>query len=149
MNNVVLIGRLTKDPELRYTTGTQTAVCHITLAVDRPKTGDKKETDFIRVTVFGKQAENTDRYCFKGMQVAVNGSIQTGSYKDRDGKMVYTTDVIASRVEFLGGGKTESEPRPQEPQHTAQYEPQYEPQAYMPEQTSFEQFMQAEEDIPF
>ncbi len=103
MNNVVLIGRLARDPELRYTS-TQTPVCHFTLAVDRPRQQNGDRTaDFIRITVFGKQAENCDRYLQKGRQAAVQGRIQTGSYQ-KDGKPVYTTDIIADRVEFLGGG---------------------------------------------
>ena len=103
MNSVVLIGRLARDPELRYTPGSQTAVAHFTLAVDRPAgQGREREADFIRITVFGKQAETVDRYLSKGRQVAVQGRIQTGSYQNRDGQTVYTTDVIADRVEFLG-----------------------------------------------
>lgn len=105
MNSVVLIGRLTRDPELSYTPNNQMAVTHFTLAVDRPRTqGRERQADFIRVTVFGKQAENVDRYLAKGRQVAVNGRIQTGSYKNREGQTVYTTDVIANNVEFLGSG---------------------------------------------
>ena len=102
MNSVVLIGRLTKGPELSYTPESQTAVTHFTIAVDRPKrNGEEQGADFIRTTVFGKQAESCDRYLAKGRQVAVSGRIQTGSYKNRDGVTVYTTDVIAERVEFL------------------------------------------------
>lgn len=101
MNNVILIGRLTKDPEMAYTPS-QTALCKFTIAVDR-QSKEEKTADYIRIVVWGKQAENCNRYLFKGKQVAVNGKIQTGSYKDRDGKTVYTTDVIANNVEFLGG----------------------------------------------
>lgn len=105
MNNVVLIGRLTRDPELNYTSNSQTAVAHFTLAVDRPyQQGRERQADFIRITVFGRQAETCDRYLSKGRQVAVRGRIQTGSYKNREGQTVYTTDVIADRVEFLGSG---------------------------------------------
>lgn len=105
MNQVVLIGRLARDPELRYSPNTQTAVAHFTLAVDRERTqqGDEQNADFIRITVFGKQAETVDRYLSKGRQCAVTGRIQTGSYQNKDGQTVYTTDVIANRVEFLGG----------------------------------------------
>lgn len=104
MNNVVLIGRLARDPELSYTQNTQTAVCRFTLAVDRPKKqGEDQGADFIRITVWGRQAETCDRYLSKGRQCAVIGRIQTGSYKNRNGETVYTTDVIAERVEFLGG----------------------------------------------
>ena len=94
MNSVVLIGRLTKDPEVRYTAGT--------VAVDRPvRAGGERQTDFPRVTVFGKQAENCERYLKKGRLVGVQGRIQTGSYDKNDGTKVYTTDVVADRVEFL------------------------------------------------
>ena len=107
MNNVVLIGRLTRDPEMRYTTGAnQMAVTTFTLAIDRPvKQGQEKQTDFIRVTVFGRSAENCDRYLAKGRQAAVRGRIQTGSYTNKDGQTVYTTDVVAYHVEFIGGGQ--------------------------------------------
>ena len=105
MNSVVLIGRLARDPELSYTPNTQTAVCRFTLAVDRPRRqGEDQGADFLRVTVFGRQAENCDRYLAKGRQCAVHGRIETGSYKNREGVTVYTTDIIADRVEFLGGG---------------------------------------------
>ena len=105
MNSVVLIGRLTRDPELSYTPNTQSAVTRFTLAVDRPRRqGEDQGADFIRITVWGKQAETCDRYLSKGRQVAVLGRIQTGSYKNREGVTVYTTDVVADRVEFLGGG---------------------------------------------
>lgn len=106
MNNVVLIGRLVRDPELSYTPSTQTAVAHFTIAVDRPRRqGEDAGADFIRITVFGRQAETCDRYLAKGRQVAVQGRIQTGSYKNREGVTVYTTDIVADRVEFLGGGQ--------------------------------------------
>lgn len=100
MNNIVLIGRLTKDPEVRYMPESQTAVATFTLAVDRPFTKDK-QADFIRITVFGKQAENCERFLSKGKMAGVQGRLQTGSYKNKNGDTVYTTDVIAERVEFL------------------------------------------------
>lgn len=103
MNVVVLIGRLTRDPELRYIPETQNAVCTFTLAVDRPMSRDR-QADFIRITVFGRQAENCAKFITKGRQVAVEGRIQTGSYQNKNGDTVYTTDVIANRVEFLSGG---------------------------------------------
>ena len=107
MNKWVGIGRITAKPELNYTAN-QTAVTKFTIAVDR-QTKDGG-ADFIRVTVFGRQAENVCRYMDKGRMIAVEGSLQTGSYKDRDGKTVYTQDVIANHTEFLGGN---SEPREQ------------------------------------
>ena len=102
MNSVALTGRLTRDPEVRYTQS-QTAVASFTLAVDRPYSRDRENSaDFIRITTFGKQAEFAEKYLNKGRLVGVTGRIQTGSYQDKDGKTVYTTDVIADRIEFLG-----------------------------------------------
>lgn len=106
MNEVVLIGRLVRDPEIRYTSS-QMAVCTFTLAVDRPFSRNRQDNaptaDFIRITVFDRQAENCSRYLAKGRQAAVQGRIQTGSYINKDGQKVYTTDVVANRVEFIGG----------------------------------------------
>ena len=108
MNQVFLTGRLTKDPETRYTSGSQIAVCTFTLAVDRPtKQGEEKKADFPRITVFGRQAENCEKYLSKGKKVAVQGRLQTGSYKNSQGQTVYTTDVVADRVEFLEWGERE------------------------------------------
>ena len=102
MNSVNLIGRLTKDPELRYTQN-QMAVTSFTLAVDR--VGAKEKTaDFIRIIAFGKQAENCEKYLKKGRKCGIQGRIQTGSYKNKDGATVYTTDIAADRVEFLEWG---------------------------------------------
>lgn len=107
-NLVFLTGRLTKDPETRYTSGSQIAVCTFTLAVDRPtKHGEEKKADFPRITVFGRQAENCEKYLSKGKKVALQGRLQTGSYQNREGVTVYTTDVVADRVEFLEWGERE------------------------------------------
>lgn len=103
MNNVSLIGRLTKDPEIRYIPESQNAVASFTMAVDRPYSKEK-QADFIRITVFGKSAENCEKFLTKGKLVGVNGRIQTGSYKNKEGATVYTTDVVADRVEFLEWG---------------------------------------------
>ena len=109
MNNCTLIGRLCADPELRYLQ-TGTATTTFTLAVDKGLSKEKKNemelqnkptADFIRIVVWGKSAENCANYLAKGRLVAVQGRIQTGSYDDKDGKRVYTTDVVASNVEFL------------------------------------------------
>lgn len=103
MNNVSLVGRLTRDPELRR--AGETSVATFTVAVDRPvRAGAEKQTDFLRVTVFGKQAENCDRFLAKGRLVGVQGRIQTGSY-EKNGQTIYTTDVVAERVEFLEWGE--------------------------------------------
>ena len=104
MNSVVLIGNLARDPELRYSTGAnQTAICRFTIAVN-DGFGEKQRTSFIPIVVFNKQAENCDKYLAKGRKVAIHGRIQTGSY-EKDGRTVYTTDVVANNVEFLGGGQ--------------------------------------------
>jgi single-strand DNA-binding protein len=107
LNRVVLIGRLTKDPELRYTAENQTPVAKFTIAVDRTfKREGQQEADFIPVVVFGKVAENVGRFMKKGRLVAVGGRIQTGSYTDQEGKKRYTTDVIADEVQFLDKGNS-------------------------------------------
>ena len=109
MNNVSLIGRLTRDPEVRDTQSGM-KVAKFTLAIDRPfSKGEEKQTDFPRVVCFGKTAENVGRYISKGRQVSVVGRLQTDSYEGKDGKRIYTTDVIADRVEFLGGKKEKQE----------------------------------------
>lgn len=112
MNNLSLIGRLTKDPELRYTNSGM-AVCRFTLAVDRGLSKDKKmeaenkgqpTADFIPITSFSKTAELVSSYMSKGQQLGITGRIQTSSYKGQDGKTVYRTDVIADRVYFISNG---------------------------------------------
>lgn len=111
MNSVILIGRLTRDPEVRYTPSTQMAVATFTLAIDRPTSkGKEKQTDFPKITVFGKQAENCERFLAKGRLVGVQGRIQTGSYKNKDGVTIYTTDVKADRVKFLEWGENGQSP---------------------------------------
>ena len=106
MNNVTLIGRLTKDPEVRYTEQ-QLAVARFNIAIDR--IGKDKGADFPSIVVFSKQAENCEKYLTKGRKVAIQGHIQTGSY-EKDGRKVYTTDVVADRVEFLEWGDREEKP---------------------------------------
>ena len=109
MNKVLLIGRLTKDPEIRYSNNKdQTAVARYTLAVNR----NKDEADFITCVAFGQAAEFCEKYLLKGMKIAVVGHIQTGSYKDKDGKTVWTTDVIAESHEFCESKKEDEEPEP-------------------------------------
>lgn len=106
MNNVALIGRLTRDPEVRYTSGTQMAVARFSIAIDRPvRNNGEKQTDFPNIVVFGKQAENCERFLGKGRLVGIQGRIQTGSYTNKDGVKVYTTEVAANNVEFLDWGK--------------------------------------------
>ena len=102
MNHVNLIGNLTKDPYISYEASNDPrCVAKFTLAVNEGY-GDKKRTDYIQCTAFGRIGENIERFVHKGSKVAVTGKIQTGSY-EKDGRKVYTTEVIANTVEFLGG----------------------------------------------
>ena len=102
MNKVLLIGRLTRDPELRYT-GSNRAVTQITIAVNRNFTNQngEREADFINVVVWDKAAENLKKYVGKGRMVAVEGRIQTRNYDNNEGKKVYVTEVVAQNVQFL------------------------------------------------
>jgi single-strand DNA-binding protein len=109
MNKVVLTGRLTKDPELKFAQGTGTAVTTFTIAVNRRfKREGQPEADFIPVVVFGKQAESTANYMSKGKLLSVAGAIQTRTYDAKDGTKRYVTEVIADEVSFLewGGNKS-------------------------------------------
>lgn len=106
MNKVILIGRLTKDPELKYTPGNGTAVTTVTLAVDRRFTKDeKKEADFIPIVIWGKSAESTAQYMRKGLLMGVAGRIQTRSYEAKEGGKRYITEVVAEEIQFLEWGK--------------------------------------------
>lgn len=111
MNKVTLIGRLTKDPELRYTSS-NIAVVSFTLAVDRGYTSPngERQADFLNIVVWRKPAENVKKFLTKGSQVAVDGSIQTRSYDDQNGQKRYITEILANSVEFLGSkGNTSSQ----------------------------------------
>lgn len=102
MNKVILMGRLTRDPEVRYSQGeNQTAIARYSLAVNRrfKREGDP-EADFINCVAFGKQAEFAEKYLKKGTKMTITGRIQTGSYTNKDGVKVYTTDVIVEEQEF-------------------------------------------------
>lgn len=110
MNNVVLIGRLTKDPELRYIPNSGTPVANFSLAVDKQLSKEKKEefeskgeptADFINIVVWNKAAENCANYLAKGLKVAVQGRLQSRSYDANDGTRRYITEVVAEKVEFL------------------------------------------------
>ena len=101
MNKIVLTGRLVRDPEIRYTQQTNTAVARYTLAVDRMyKREGEPQADFLRCVAFGKTAEFAEQYLQQGIKIAVTGRIQTGSYTNRDGQKVYTTDVVVESQEF-------------------------------------------------
>ncbi len=143
MNSVVLIGRLTRDPEVRYTSQSQMAVCSFTIAIDRPgRQGEERKADFPRITVFGKQAENCEKFLKKGRLVGIQGRIQTGSYTNKDGVTVYTTDVIADRVEFLEWGDREN-------RRESGFESGYQTQSESKDDFTPEGFTAIEEDIPF
>ena len=105
LNKVALVGRLTKDPEIRYTADNQTPIAKFTIAVDRTfKRDGQPSADFIPIIVFGKSAENCGKFIKKGRLVAVSGRLQTRSWDDQDGKRHYATEVIADEVDFLDRG---------------------------------------------
>lgn len=133
MNNVTLIGRLTKAPEMAYTKNSNTAVTTFTLAVDKRRRDDG--ANFIRVKCFGKTAENVDRYLDKGRQAGVTGAIDTYSY-EKDGRTINGFEIIADHVEFLGGN---AEPKAEEPSNNVAF-------AEIDTPDSFEM---ATDDIPF
>lgn len=113
MNRVCLCGRLTKDPDVRYTQGAEPmAIARYTLAVDRRT--KEKETDFISCVAFGKSAEFAEKYLHKGIKILVEGRIQTGSYTNKDGKKIYTTDVVVESTEFAES-KNSAQQAPAEP----------------------------------
>lgn len=108
MNKIVLIGRLTRDPELKFVGADKDkAMCQFGVAVTRQF--KKDEADFINCKAFGKTGETIANYLTKGSQIALEGSIRTGSYDDKDGKKIYTTEVMIERFEFVGGNKDSKE----------------------------------------
>ena len=109
MNKTLLIGRATRNPDIRYTQSEQPmTIARFNLAVDRRfKKEGEQSADFISCVAFGKTAEFIEKYVFKGTKIAVEGRIQTGSYTNNDGNKVYTTDVVVEQVEFAGA-KTDS-----------------------------------------
>lgn len=134
MNKVFLIGRLTRDPELRYT-GNNTAVATFSIAVNRPFTGQngERQADFINVVVWRRQAENVKNYLGQGSQVAIDGRLQSRSYDGTDGKRHYVTEVIADNIEFIGtkrngeGNQNSQQTAPQEEMPVFSDFPQEEP----------------------
>ena len=111
MNKVILMGRLTRDAEMRHGTGENaTLVARYTLAVDRrfKKDGSDQQADFISCVAFGKTAEFIEKYVHKGTKIVVTGRLQTGSYTNKDGQKVYTTDVVAEDVEFAESKRADS-----------------------------------------
>ncbi len=102
MNKVILIGRLVADPDVRYSQGEQMAIARYRLAVNRKykKDGEEQTADFINCIAFGKNGEFAEKYLHQGMKIAVSGRIQTGSYTNKDGNKVYTTDVVVEEHDF-------------------------------------------------
>lgn len=144
MNKVILIGRLTRDPEIRYTQGEKSmSIAKYTLAVDRAfKREGEPNTDFINCVAFGKQGDFAERYLHKGIKIAITGHIQTGSYTNKDGNKVYTTDVVVENHEFC-----ESKAESTNARNTQQQSPNPAPR------NSVDDFMQIPDDeleeLPF
>lgn len=116
MNSVNLVGRLTRDPELRMSQDGQTSITRFSIAVDRRFKKDGEQTaDFINCVAFGKSAEFVNTYFSKGQRIGLTGRIQTGSYTNKDGQKVYTTDIVAENVEFVEskGNQEERSSRPE------------------------------------
>lgn len=148
MNLVMLLGRLTKDPDIRFTQGDQgKMIASFTLAVDRKYKKEGQPTaDFLSVKAFGKTAEIVEHYCHKGKQIAVTGEIQTGSYTNKEGKKVYTTDIMANQIQLLGSAD--------QPARTTQYAqpapaPTPEPEQEALPEEGFTEYFDPSEDLPF
>lgn len=110
MNRVIIVGRLTHEPEIRYTPGADSmAIANFTLAIPR---WNNDEADFIRCVAFGKKAEFAESYLFKGTKVVLEGHIVTGKYEHKDGHTVFTTDVVADTIEFAESKKDEETSKP-------------------------------------
>ena len=151
MNKVILVGRLTRDPDIRYSSGeTQTAVARYTLAVDRrfKRQGDDQTADFINCVVFGKGAEFAENYLHQGIKIGVTGRIQTGSYTNRDGQKVYTTDVVVEEQEFVESKAAQAAAMP-----SGEYQQAAVPAKPEPAQAAGDGFMNIpdaiEEELPF
>ena len=159
MNKVILMGRLTRDPDIRYSAGeNSTAVARYTLAVDRrfKRDGDQS-ADFISCVAFGRSAEFAEKYFHQGIRIVVSGRIQTGSYTNRDGNKVYTTDVVVEDQEFAESKNASAEnsagftPSYQQPSYQ---QPSYQqPSAPSPAPASADGFMNIpdgiDEELPF
>ena len=148
MNKVILLGRLTRDPEVKYTSGAEPmAVCRYTLAVNRSYSKDKgkeQEADFINIVAFGKRGEWASKYFHKGQQVAVVGELRTNSYDDKDGKRQWSANVVVSEQHFAGS-------KPQEAQQGSSYTPPgVYPQAPQGGGQEFDPvYGDGDEDLPF
>ena len=149
MNKVILIGRLTRDPEVRYSQGESSlAIARYTLAVDRRfKRPGEQEADFITCVSFGKTAEFAEKYLKQGTKMAITGRIQTGSYTNKDGQKVYTTEVVVEEQEFAESKAAASS-------HTGGFESNYQPSSRpTPSEAVGDGFMNIpdgiDEELPF
>ena len=148
MNKVILMGRLTRDPEVRYSQGEQaTAIARYTLAVDRRfrREGDQQTADFIGCVAFGRQGEFAEKYLRKGTKIAITGRIQTGSYTNRDGQKIYTTEVVVEEVDFADSRRSDDTADTPADAAGAMPAPQA---AAAPADTGMDGFA-VDEDIPF
>lgn len=152
MNTVQLLGRIARDIEVRYTQS-GTAVARFSVAVDRPtKDGQERTADFPSVVAFGKTAETIEKYFAKGARIGITGRLQTGSYKDKDGRTVYTTDVVVTGFDFCesrSGGMKE----PTKPEQTHREGVQESMSSYSYRKSKREQaavsFDEIDENVPF
>ena len=148
MNKVILMGRLTRDAEVRYSQGeNSTAIARFSLAVDRRfrRDGDEQTADFINCVAFGKTAEFIEKYINKGRQICVSGRIQTGSYTNRDGQKIYTTEVVVEEVDFADSRRSDDTADTPADAAGAMPAPQA---AAAPADTGMDGFA-VDEDIPF
>lgn len=120
MNKAIIVGRLTRDPEIRYSAGSEPmAIANFTLAVPR---WNDEEADFIRCVAFGKKGEFAESYLFKGTKVIIEGHIVTGKYEHKDGYTVYTTDVVADSIEFAESKKKDEDSETSKPANKKPYQ---------------------------
>lgn len=150
MNKVLLIGRLTRDPELRYTSN-NIACAEVDIAINNGKNddGEERPADFIRVVFWDKLAENLAKYQHKGSLIAIGGQIKVQSWDDESGKKRYKTYVLVRNLEFLESKKSEI-PLPEEPDYLKETQSDVDPYAEMGKQVSAEDYgIDAESDLPF
>lgn len=130
MNNTIIFGRLTKDPEVRYSQGENPmAIASFSVAVDRQQKNGEQSADFIPCKAFGKTAENLGKYFQKGARIVIQGHLQSGSYKNQEGRTIYTLDLVVDRFDFV---ERKSDTQGQAPQQAYQQPPQQAPQAPAP-----------------
>lgn len=148
MNKVILMGRLTRDPEVRYSQGDNaTAIARFTLAVDRRiKRDNEAPVDYINCVSFGRSAEFTEKYFHKGTKIVIAGRIQTGSYTNKDGQKVYTTDIVIEEQDFAESKAASQQNNPGNAQNASNNQQAQQPKP----QTSPDGFMSADDEgLPF